>query len=167
MKYVVDTNVPIVCNGQTEQASYGCVEKCKEKIEEIRNSGVLILDSNWLIIREYMRKLHSSGEPGIGDAFLKWVLTNYTNENRCELVSITPIGPESLDFEEFPSNLELRGFDPDDRKFVAVAIAHNDNPTILQAVDCQWWEMRDGLLSIGLDINFLCIDDIERILGDK
>jgi hypothetical protein len=67
----------------------------------------------------------------VGDAFLKWVLTNRTNPKHCEQVRITQIAEN--DFAEFPRSQSLVGFDPSDRKFVAVALTHPQRPAIAAA----------------------------------
>jgi hypothetical protein len=125
--------------------------------------GRLVIDDKWLILKEYMANLKSSGQPGNGDAFLKWVLTNYRNPQRCEMVSITPKDGELTDFEEFPCICGLAGFHSDDRKFVAVAMAHPQHPPIFQAVDAEWWELRDHFTEAGVTVDFLCPGDIRAV----
>jgi len=163
MKCVVDTNVPIVANGVAEQASPECVSACAVRLRELTDSGKLVLDDGWRIMTEYTGHLHSEGQPGPGDAFLKWVLTNYRNPDRCELVRITPSGAAETDFVEFPDSDDLRDFDRSDRKFIAVALAHPERPPILQATDAEWWEMREAFDEAGVTIDFLCEDDIRAI----
>jgi len=163
MKCVVDTNVPVVANGRSEQASPECIRACAVRLRELTHSDKLILDDGWRILKEYKRRLISEGQPGPGDAFLKWVLTNYRNPDRCELVTLTPKDSSETDFEEFPSDPELKNFDPDDRKFIAVAVAHPNRPRILQATDAEWWEMRDALKKAGVTIDFICEEDIKAI----
>jgi len=126
----------------------------------------LVLDDHWLIIREYQRNLRSEGQPGFGDAFLKWVLTNRTNSARCEFVSITPTDNYETDFVEFPRDPDLMRFDPSDRKFVAVALTHSQRPTILQAVDAKWWQAKEPLCRNGISVEFLCEDDVLRLLRE-
>ena len=167
MKAVVDTNVPVVANGKSEQASPRCVLTCTVRLRELMEHGQLILDDKWLILKEYIVNLRSSGQPGIGDAFLKWVLTNHANPNRCELVSITPKDNGLTDFEEFPQLAALKDFHSDDRKFVAVAIAHPDRPSILEAVDAEWWESRHAFNEAGVRVDFLCPQDIASISGRR
>jgi len=154
--YVVDTNVAIVANEKSEQASTDCKLSCINKIKEFNNNQhILVLDNLWLIISEYKNKLSQIGEPGIGDAFLKWVLTNQANPNRCQTVKITKTGIDS--FEEFPQDREdLEEFDRSDRKFVAVALAHPHKPTILNAVDSDWKNFELSLKKIGINLEFLC-----------
>ena len=53
---------------------------------------------------------------------------------------------------------------PDDRKFIAVAVAHPEKPPILQAVDSQWWDFRDAFRQNGVTVAFICEDDIQQLL---
>lgn len=162
MTAVVDTNVPVVANGKSAQASPDCVLKCVESIGTVTKGGRLVLDDGWLIIAEYTKHLAPSGQPGPGDAFLKWVLTNWTNPERCDLVPISPRKGTKTDFSEFPQDPKLRKFDPSDRKFVAVARAHPECPPILQAVDLKWWDYRRALKSHGVTVQFLCPKHVQR-----
>jgi len=143
MKLIVDTNVAVVANGrrQSPQASPSCVLTCVGRLRDLQLRHTLVLDDGWRILREYLRELSSIGQPGVGDAFLKWVLTNQTNPRRCEQVHITPRDATQPDGEfcEFPADPALDGFDLSDRKFVAVAVAHAEHPPILNAVDTDWW----------------------------
>ena len=120
----------------------------------------LVLDDRWIILREYMRNLRSNGAD-VGDRFLGWILAN--RDKRCDLVPITPVAGSENEFEEFPDDPALEGFDPDDRKFFAVAVAHSEKPPILQAVDSQWWDFRYALRENGVTVAFICEDDIQRL----
>lgn len=163
MVVVIDTNVPVVSNGNSSQASPTCVTACIEQLRRLSEDvDQLVIDDRWLIIKEYRNNLHEEGQPGPGDAFLKWILTNLANPHRCEQVKITPIGTSQVDFAEFPGDPELKEFDPSDRKFIAVALAHLQRPPILQAVDSKWWDLR-ALLAKHVQVNFLCQDDIEQL----
>ena len=164
MAVIVDTNVAVVANGQSSQASPACVDTCIDRVERIiRGEEKLVLDNRWVILSEYIRNLRSSGEPGAGDRFLLWLLRN--KDTQCDLVSITPIVGSENAFEEFPDDPELNDFDPDDRKFIAVACAHLESPPILQAVDSQWWGFRDAFRRNGVTVEFICEDDIQRLHG--
>ena len=165
MAVIVDTNVAVVANGQSPQASSNCIDTCINRLERIiRGEEKLALDSGWIILGEYLRNLRSSGEPGTGDRLLRWVLAN--KDRLCDLVPITPVDGSENVFEEFPDDPALDGFDPDDRKFIAVALAHPERPPILQAVDSQWWDFRDALRENGVTVAFICEDDIQRLYGD-
>ncbi len=156
MRRIVDTNVLIAANGQAEQASPNCVISCVDAIQQLTSGGQVVVDDNWLILREYGRRLHSSGQPGVGDAFYKWILTNQGNPNRCELVHITPINDSQTSFKEFPTDSRLNSFDPADRKFIATSLAHSSHPPICQALDRKWHQYEDVLLEHGVEIDFLC-----------
>ena len=159
---IVDTNVPKVANGFSEQASEDCVEICVERLEQITTGEMkLALDDQRRIIDEYRRQLNPSGQPGFGDAFLKWVEMNWTNPERCDLVEITPVVGLKINFEEFPDDPALKKFDEDDRKFIAVACAHRDRPPILQAVDGKWRDFLDALHENGVMVEYLCEADMQ------
>ena len=167
MIVVVDTNVPVVANGASEQASPDCVQTCAERLGEIMRGEVkLVLDNRWKVISEYRQNLHASGA-NIGDRFLGWVLRNWTNPERCDLVSITPIGGFEDVFEEFPDDPALDGFDPADRKFIAVTCAHSESPPILQAVDSKWLNFDDAFRENGITVAFICQEDIQRLHEDN
>ena len=161
MAIIVDTNVAVVANGQSPQASPNCVDTCINRVERIiRGEEKLALDNRWIILSEYIRNLRSSGEPGAGDRFLLWLLRN--KDTQCDLVSITPIDGSENAFEEFPDDPALDGFDPADRKFIAVARAHSERPPILQAVDSKWLNFHDAFLQNGVTVEFICEVDIQR-----
>jgi hypothetical protein len=113
-EWVVDTNVGIVANERVEDGPHlpesGLA--CSRFLAGIIHSGRVAVDDDWEIIGEYRHRMRSTGEPGIGDAFLKWVLTNQANPARCRAVDITEIAiPE-----------QLKDFDSDDLKFIRTAL---------------------------------------------
>lgn len=162
---VVDTNVPLTANEEAD-ATPDCVFECIKALQYIMEDGHIVLDETWLIVKEYMNKLSSTGQPGIGDMFLKWVLTNQSNPTRCTCVPITPTD-DHLSFEEFPDHPDLADFDISDRKFVAVSVAHGEYPPILQALDSKWWGWKDALDDCGICVRFLCPEEVERKYADK
>jgi hypothetical protein len=110
--WAVDTNVPRVANSPHDptHASPECVLECVRRVREITTRGGLLLDDGWRIIREYQHQLRSTGQPGVGDAFLRAVLTRYADPSWCTLVPITA-HPER-GFEEYPADPHLAAFDP-------------------------------------------------------
>jgi hypothetical protein len=133
---IVDTNVPVVANRKTAQASPTCVASCIRTIQEVRSHRILVIDDAWRILREYIANLRSTGQPGVGDAFLKWVLTNRDNPLHCTQIPLTPAPApaEDTDFAEFPDDERLAAFDRSDRKFAALAREHAAHPPIYNAV---------------------------------
>lgn len=164
---VVDTNVPLAANNKAD-ASPNCVMACVDALMAIMTDKQSIaIDDSWHILNEYKRKLSPSGQPGVGDQFLKWVLTNLANPERCVQVVITPRAGEKDQFEEFPDDPALASFDRADRKFVAVACAHPEHPPILQALDTKWWGWKDALERGGVTVTFLCQDEIKTRYEQK
>ncbi len=157
MTIVVDTNVLVVANGRDcPQANTACIRLCRQQVQRIQQSGGLLIDDAWHIIREYKKEVSQSGQPGLGDAFLRWVLTNRGNPEQCQQVRISELSDN--EFAEFPDDLALEKFDPSDRKFVAVALTHPDCPPILNAVDSDWKQFGAALAKHGVRVEQLCPD---------
>ncbi len=154
--FVVDTNVAVVANEGHEQAGPDCVLACVSALERIVQRETIVLDDGMRILREYMSNLSMSGQPGAGNAFMKWVWSVQAVAARCERVGIHPKWSNGESFEEFPDDEALTGFDRSDRKFVAVALASRSDPEILNAVDSDWWDLRKPLGRHGVRIRFLC-----------
>ncbi len=168
MDWVVDTNVLVVANDRNaSQALPKCIMACVWALQDIQRRGRIVLDDGWAILREYQRQARSVGQPGVGDVFLKWVLTNQANPARCRWVSITRVSDAPETYAEFPNDPNLAGFDPSDRKFVAVALVYGDNPPILNAVDSDWWDYREPLTAAGVRIEFLCPEQFSEDASDS
>ena len=156
---VIDTTVLIVANGETEQASLSCFSCCIDALEEARKQ-IVVVDDAFLIFNEYKHEVNPIGQPGVGDAFLLWLLRNWLNPDCCELVSLT--SNEQNSFAEFPNDPDLVNFDPSDHKFVAVASASIHGPTVLNAVDSDWWIHGVILKRNGVKIAHVCADQVVR-----
>ncbi len=160
---VVDTNVAMVAQGLAPQADQACVDACQEALAELTESFRLVLDEEDEIASEYVEALGHAGKPGVGRAFAKWVWDSRFDEQRVMRVAIRPQEDGSWRVhEEFPDQPDLKGFDRNDQKFVAVALASGVNPPILNAVDSDWWEYRRALEAAGVRIKFLCPTILER-----
>jgi hypothetical protein len=156
--FVVDTNVPVVANGRAEQASPRCVLACVGALEKVHDGGVVLLDDGLRVLQEYMDNLSMSGQPGVGDFFMKWVWENQAVPDHCMRVTITLRLDDPDDFEEFPYDPDLAAFDRSDRKFVALALASSLRPTVLNAVDSDWWNYGPALARHGVLVDNLCPD---------
>src|SRR5262249_5623859 len=150
--HVADTGVLIAANGREEEIDPECVKSCIAALMKVRE-GLLVLDEGMLIFREYQNHCSFSGQPGVGDAFFKWVHDNRYSETVCERVELVP-HPDWV-FERFPADPDLAKFDRSDRKFVAAALTSVNDPTLLIAVDTDWWDHRDALKANGVKISFL------------
>lgn len=169
LKMVVDTNVPKTANMSISPENIPhelakCVDSCVDAILCVTKRGGLVIDSNDLIFHEYRQNLRMSGQPGVGDMFMKWVHDNrfkFPDEDR------VPITEDSTTYREFPTHEGLNDFDPADRKFVSVANAHPNKPPILQATDSKWWGWKNALKEVGLNVDFLCPDYVKNKYEEK
>ena len=168
-KCLVDTNVPKNANLATKPDLLSdvpdtCVEQCVLAVEHITANGGLVLDDGGEIFAEYIANLSLGGEPGMGNAFAKWVQNNQWNIQKVDRVTITKT---SGSYAEFPDHDGLIQFDISDRKFIAVANAHPAKPLVLQATDSKWWGWQDALAQVGITVHFLCAGYVEEKYAKK
>jgi len=164
---VVDTNVVLVANKLSSDASAGCIQNCARRLSEICNKGHLVLDDLGRIFTEYRNKtLVRKGQREAGDEFILWVITNQWNPQKCSRVPLTP-KEDDQDFEEFPDHPALADFDRSDRVFVATANAHPDKPPILSACDTDYWKCREAFEQCNISVEFLCEADVSGLAARK
>jgi hypothetical protein len=166
---VIDTNVLLVADGKANQMSAACRAECAQRLEAVKKGDRVVLDHQWLILREYQKKLSPSGKPPTpGNLFLKWLMTVCRNEQHVSQVSITATNHEQTKFAEFPADetLEL-AFDPADRKFVAAANVHPEHPPILESADSKWLGWETDLQKHGIQLEVLCRCELEIIWNRK
>ncbi len=168
-KCLVDTNVPINANLATNpdpdsDVPDECVLACVEAIDHVVKQGGLVLDSDDEIFTEYRNHLSLSGQPGVGDGFMKWV-----HDNRWTFPDVdrVPITKNGYSYDEFPNHADLNDFDISDHKFVAVSNAHPDKPPILQSTDSKWWGWKGALKEVGITVRFLCSDYVGSKYQEK
>lgn len=159
---VMDTNVAIVANGKTPQAGDSCMGACITTLLELREQHRILLDEQGLILEEYRRHLSPSGQPGVGDAFFKWLWSNQANPEHCRQMVLTPVKNGWRGFEELPDDPALATFDRNDQKFLAVSIASGERAPILNATDSDWWHHQETLGRHGVEVQFLCPDLMKR-----
>ncbi|WP_339865086.1 hypothetical protein [Paremcibacter congregatus] len=157
-KCLVDTNVPKTANLATQpdhksNVPCACVLACIKAIEHVIENRGLVIDAGGEIFNEYLQQLSMSGQPGVGDSFMKWVHDNLWSLPESDRVTITKNGES---YDAFPDHAGLANFDNSDRKFVAASNAHPAKPPILQATDSKWWGWKDSLVAVGITVHFLC-----------
>ena len=166
---VIDTNVLLVADGKADQMSATCRAECAQRLEAVKKGERVVLDRQWLILREYQNKLSPSGKPPTpGNLFLKWLMTVCRDDQHVSQVSITATNQEQTKFAEFPADepLEL-AFDPADRKFVAAANVHPEKPPILESADSKWLGWEASLKRHGIQLEVLCRCELEVIWRRK
>jgi predicted nucleic acid-binding protein len=153
MKVVIDTNVAIAANGRNTHACLRCQLECIEFLETLtlpNNRKKIYLDDLDLLLNEYRPHLNFHGQPGIGDAFYKFLHDHKYSGKKVLLVSITPNDDTEIGFDELPTN----SIDPSDRKILAISVV--GSAKIVNAMDNDWHEKRDFLKDLGVDVIQLC-----------
>lgn len=167
LRCVVDTNVMMTANGANPGASAACTLASARALQAVMARGHVFIDDGGRIVAEYRANLSARGQPGPGDAFLKWLLTHEWGGEKVTRVPITPAEDDAEDFVELPRPPRGIAYDRSDRKFLAVAAAHAEHPPILQAFDSKWWGWRAALAQIGVTVEFLCEHDIAAKYQEK
>jgi hypothetical protein len=150
---VLDTSVLVIANGRAEHVDVLGEQACIDAL--VAAQGLCIcLDSGERILDEYERYCSRRGQPGVGDAFFRWLVDHQWREERCVRVAITPHAER--EFAEFPADPSLAQFDRSDRKFVAVALASRRQPTVQVGVDRGWARYAATLADHGVQVQILC-----------
>jgi predicted nucleic acid-binding protein len=154
-KKVIDSNVAIVANGHSPQASIDCELACVELLERCEHL-LICLDQTSLIMDEYAKHLSYAGNPGVGDKFFKYLHDNQYAEKNIELVTINQVADDQRGFAELPKN----NFDPSDRKFLATAVSAGAH--VVNATDSDWAEQQELMNQLNITVQQLCPDCCER-----
>lgn len=149
-RYVIDTNVPIVANGTDKTVILDCRLAAVQLLLKAMKVGTIFLDSAGEIQKEYHRRLNPRGQPGVGDRFYLAVINS--QPGKVERVNVEKRADG--EFEDVPQSIIDAGFDPSDRKFVAVA--KKAQAKIYNAVDSDWVKDRAVIEANGIEIVFIC-----------
>lgn len=118
-----------------------------------------------MFLTEYLGALRPAGTAGTAVVLARKIWRTRMASLMSKTVPITPANDGSGSFDEVPA--ALKGFDNDDHKFLAVAIAEGSTPPILAAMDGEWWERRKELTKEGLSVQFPCSPDLIRKAAEK
>lgn len=155
MKCILDTNVPVKASCSTvdyNEEELELIEECIDFIHKFINDSEskLVLDVDWEILNEYRRNIKKTA---MGKEFLKWVNTYVGQADFIkDIIKLEKLG---CDYLAFPNDPDLEGFDLADRKFIALAMSHEEKPPIIQAADGKWLEYVKTLEEYGIHIEFL------------
>lgn len=152
---VVDTNVAIVANGRPDPSdlrppSINCRIASVSLLVRIVKDGRALLDLEGEIQAEYRRHLNPSGAPGVGDRFYQEVLRSAPNLVERISLGIRPDG----EYADLPQPIIDAGFDPSDRKFVALAC--KENVPLFISTDTDYIEHEAVLAGSGVRVEYLC-----------
>ncbi len=155
-KYVIDTNVIAVSNNLHDGADMACILSCINFLTITGRSAPIVIDAGMEILGEYMRYASHRGQPGVGDAFFKYLWENQANPSKCMTVHITPSGLDDVLYEELLPHHSLSGMDRMDQKFLAVAIKTGPEVFIVNATDSDWRQFEHAIREVGVGIRQLC-----------
>jgi len=164
---IVDTNVWVVASGDSS-ASEDCLENCLDWLLDFRESNdPLVIDfasltSDPVPGNSVLSELRGNLEGGSfgRDLFDKVFMAGHRFD------------PVEIEYNEsgarLPADIELPGFEPADRKWVALHIAHQDRPPIHNAYDGDWIKHAADLQRAGIAVRQLCEAELrERVAARK
>jgi hypothetical protein len=158
--YIIDTNVWVWAD-QIRQVTdmtpteRDCVESCFEWLNNfIESQDRLVVDDDHRILTEYY---DNTAQGGDARQFLRHV-RGETSFDRLVLISVQW---DEHDYAIIPTALQV--VDPSDRKFIAVALAHDPRPSIVVATDRGWAKWRQELEEAQIVVEQLC----EEYMRDK
>nr|PZN27466.1 MAG: hypothetical protein DIU78_04995 [Pseudomonadota bacterium] len=103
LRCVVDTNVITTANANDGDVPASCVLASAAALQAVMAKGHVFLDDGFRILQEYIANANARGEPGPGDAFLKWLLTHEWDAARVTHVPITEVEGDATSFVELPA----------------------------------------------------------------
>jgi hypothetical protein len=164
MMWVVDTNVAVVANNRSTRDQQGqdrsvdpeCRLASQRFLRDLLASGRIAVDDTGEIQAEYRRHLNAAGQPGVGDEFYRAILMSHPD--KIVRIAIGRTGED--EYDAFPNDPALEGFDRSDRKFVAVALVAS--VPVVNATDSDWVNHDGALSAHGLEISYLCGCDMAK-----
>lgn len=146
---VVDTNVPIVANGDNDDVTFECRFQAVDFLEKLMAGGRLIVDQGGEVEGEYFGRLRF-GYPGVGNRFIQHFFNAHSDRiDRLELGAKANDGYAEVKFRG-----ALKNFDKSDWKFAALSIIAKR--PVYVTVDTDWAISEAHLKDIGVKLRFLC-----------
>jgi len=155
--HVIDANVWVQSSkkpaGVETLTELDCIDACMQWLQSFMDGDDrLVIDNGYEILKQYRRYIKQSDQRAY-----EWLNTlQRTQPNKLIKVQIEfdDDGYASIPFD----------FDPDDRKYIAVALAHDPTPPIVDATDTDWAEKQEILIQAGITVIELCPDYIAEKL---
>lgn len=157
---VIDTNVLYAADDSSDPS---CQATCLGKIQDVQVCRLQIaLDEYDYILNEYARNTKTLDNTSVRKQFVNWLRAH--RHTKCLLVGPQSADDTGVNFALFPPALAQANFHLDDRKFVAVALAAQQQigqpVPILNAIDSDWCHHHASLVQNGIVVEFLCPDRV-------
>ncbi len=169
---IIDANVPLTAAGRN-QGSENCVESCSNLLQStFAGEIIVVVDDEGHALAEYRNIGKPQRHNDIAERFLVYVYDYQYNSERFQRVRLrTDKQGRFVDYpdvnEEWTSqDPRCKRFDPDDKKWVALAVAYRretgEDAPIVNAADRCWLAFESRLESAGVKLEILCRDERER-----
>ena len=158
-KVVVDTNVWVLADRiisdevgvSTNEAD--CIEACYEWLTLfVESKDQLVVDYSYRILREYRNNIRNGG--------VSELILNDLESVALERLVCVDIEYDSNQHAKLPFPITFK--DPNDRKFIAAAIAREPHAPIYSATETDWAKEAGLLTENGITVNELCPEYIEE-----
>jgi hypothetical protein len=168
---IIDANVPLTAAGRS-QASEECVETCFCLLQSIlAGETVLVVDDAGHALAEYRNIGKPKRHGDVAERFLVHIYNHLYNSDRFQRVGLrTDKQGNFLDYpdpdDEWTSqDPRCERFDPDDKKWVALAVRFKQETgkeaPIVNAADRCWLAFETHLEAVGVKLETLCRDERE------
>jgi hypothetical protein len=135
-----------------------CAENCLNwLVDFIDSTDRLVVDWHYLIFGEYRDNIRHGG---LVDRWLNQLERNPRDLRLIEL----PIDLDEDGNAIFSETIVRAVLDENDRKFAAVALAHDPHPPIINATDSDWEQAKAELHNLGIVVQEICPDYVQDTL---
>lgn len=168
-KYIIDANVPLLAGTPVSKIPKDqliCARNCNKFISEVINNpdARLVLDDSGKILKEYRNAWKVGQDPNLATMFYRWAYQNMAREDG-DFIHLEEIAPN--EYKVYPDDAQLKEFDPPDRKYIALAYEHLENPPIVEASDSKWWGIKEILKKYNIDVIFIDEEYIKKKFEQK
>lgn len=167
-KIILDTNVPAKaavspesCPAEELKMQRACM-KYIEELTENKNRK-LVLDLDHEIWKEYHTNVYKNSN--MGKIFFKWLYEYYATISPEDNIKLQKNSEGK--YLDFPYDENTEEFDESDKKFVALANAHEEKPPIIEAADSKWIGFEECFAKYGIHIEFLDRDYAQKMYEQK
>ena len=170
---IIDTNVPLTAAGLNTEASKRCQAQCVMVLERIFSGSIkVVLDDKNEVLREYRTRMHPKHKGTLADRFILHMLQYQVSSDHVDRIMLPK--NESTDFLDYPDRdgnwtsdvPRCERFDPDDKKWVALAVRFKQqtgiDAPIVNAADRCWLAFEPHLQASGVKLETLCREERQK-----
>ena len=149
---MIDTNVWCMPDGEhTTEDAIACAETCRVWLNHLyHGEQQIVVDDGYVILGEYRDNLRKGR--------FAWRLLNELEKAQKYRFTFVSIQVDRNGIAVLPLAGGLEGIHKNDRKFVAVALARDPHPPIVNATDNDWRQHAPAFAALGIYIEELCPD---------